>query len=131
MISSEQTVADVMLRSPKALTADATVGAAREILGRSRIRTLLLVEGDVFVGAVTAIPESAADEEPALAYADPESSTIAAETSAADGLELLKRDPQGRLVALDDERALLGLLCLNGAGTGFCATPRPEPARPT
>ena len=46
-------VADVMLRDPKTLPADATVGEVRELLERPSVQMVLLADAGVFAGAVT------------------------------------------------------------------------------
>ena len=59
-------VADVMLRHPKTLSSSASVRAVRELLARPSVQMVLLADKDVFVGAVTELPDNAIDDEPAL-----------------------------------------------------------------
>ena len=59
----ETTVSDVMLRRPKTLPADVTVADAQKAFEHASVKMLLLVEGDRFRGAVTAIPTDADPDE--------------------------------------------------------------------
>ena len=113
-------VADVMLRDPKTLPADATVGKVRELLERPSVQMVLLADGGVFAGAVTALPAGAADDEPAADVADPSPPSLGPNESAATAFELAASLPHRRVVVLDEHRNLLGLLCLNAARTRFC-----------
>jgi CBS domain-containing protein len=119
---AERTISDVMLRAPKTLPADVTVADARQALGRSSVQMLLLVDGDRFSGAVTAIPEDAAPEEPALRYRDGSPPSAAEDTPVSEALALLDDRPHGRIVVLDGDR-LAGLVCLAADGQRFCGTP--------
>lgn len=116
-------VADVMLREPKTLPADATVGQVRELLERPSVQMVLLADGDLFSGAVTELPSDAPDGEPAVDFADPSPVSLGPDESAAAAFELAARLPHRRVVVLDEERHLLGLLCLNQARTKFCGVP--------
>ena len=64
-------VSDVMVRRPKTLPADATVGDLRRQFENPRVQTALLAEDGRFAGAVapTELPDSAEASEPARAYA--------------------------------------------------------------
>lgn len=122
MTSSETTVADVMLPQPKTLPVDVTVADAREALEHASVKMLLLVDGDRFYGAVTAVPADADPGESALTYRDDSAVTVAPEMPAAEALDRLERRPSGRMIVLDDER-LVGLVCLTSDGTSFCGLP--------
>jgi CBS domain-containing protein len=118
----EATVADVMLRRPKTLTAAATVAEAREALESQSTHMLLLVDGNRFRGAVTAIPSDAAPDEPALAFVDASARVVTEDMPLSKALSRLERRPSGRLVVLDGDR-LVGLVCLAKDGVTFCGTP--------
>ena len=125
MTLTELRVADVMLRDPKTLPAGTTAAEARRALEKPSVQILLLVDGERFLGPVTAIPDDAHADDPAIAFLDPSAPTASQETPVSDALELLDDKPHGRLVVLDGAR-LVGLVCLNSDGTGFCgvsATP--------
>jgi CBS-domain-containing membrane protein len=115
--------ADLMLRDPKTLTADASVAEVRDQLANPRVQMVLLADDRAFKGAVTQIPADAAPDDRALDYADPEAEVISPRASADDAFERAAASPTRRVVVLDDDRTLLGLLCLNASRTGFCGTP--------
>jgi CBS-domain-containing membrane protein len=116
----ELTVADVMLATPKTLPADTTVAEARSQLANSHVQMLLLTDGARFCGAVTAIPDDADPSAPALGHADPEAETIAPAESAETAYARASRDPHRRVIVLDSEGDLRGLVCLNPTLTRFC-----------
>jgi CBS domain-containing protein len=118
----EATVADVMLRHPKKLSADATVADARTALESQSTHMVLLVDGDRFRGAVTAIPAEADPGEPALGFVDPSAPVVTEDTPVSTALARLEHRPSGRLVVLDGQR-LAGLVCLAKDGVTFCGTP--------
>lgn len=114
------TVADLMLREPKTLAGDASVAEVREQLANPKVQLVLLADGPVFRGAVTELPADADPGEPALAYAEPDPETIAPDASDDDAFARAAASPNRRVIVLDDERNLLGLLCLKQNRTGFC-----------
>jgi len=116
-------VADVMLREPKTLPPVATVGQVRELLEKPSVQMVLLADAGVFSGAVTELPPNALDGEPAIDFADRSPASLGPDESAAAAFELAARLPHGRVVVLDEQRHLLGLLCLNRARTKFCGVP--------
>jgi predicted transcriptional regulator len=117
---TEKTVADVMMRRPKTLPADVTVAGAQEALGNASVKLLLLVDGDRFVAAVSDVPADADPQAPAVMYGDDEPPTAAADVPISAALEYLEHRPSGRLIVLDDQRTLLGLVCLTTDGQNFC-----------
>ena len=120
---NEATVADVMLRRPKTLAADATVADARRILEHKSIQLLLLVDDRRFVGAVSEIPEHASAEDPVLSFAeDAPPTTTEADLPVSLLLERLDHRPGGRLIVLDEDRTLVGLVCLTSSGRDFCGS---------
>jgi len=122
-IAEGAVVADVMLRDPKTLPAGATVGQVRELLERPSVQMVLLADAGVFTGAVTELPAGVADDEPAATVADPTPLALGPDESAATAFELAARLPHRRIVVLDEQRRLLGLLCLNSTRTRFCGVP--------
>ena len=118
----ENTVAEVMLRDPKTLAADATVAEARQALESQSTHMLLLVDGERFRGAVTTIPMDADPGEPALGFVDPSAPVVTKDTPVSAALARLEHRPSGRLVVLDGQR-LAGLVCLAKDGVTFCGTP--------
>ena len=116
------TVADVMLRHPKTLAADATVSEAREALESQSTHMLLLVDGERFRGAVTAIPADADPDESALGFVDRSAPIVTEDTPVSAALARLEHRPSGRLVVLDGQ-LLVGLVCLAKDGVTFCGSP--------
>jgi CBS domain-containing protein len=53
-------------------------------------------------------------------YGDDEPPTAAADVPISAALEYLEHRPSGRLIVLDDQRTLLGLVCLTTDGQNFC-----------
>jgi CBS domain-containing protein len=112
-----------MLREPKTLSGDASVAEVREQLANPKVQMVLLADGRVFKGAVTALPTEAAPTEPAVAYAEQAPETIPPEASADEAFARAAASPNRRVIVLDDDHNLLGLLCLNQSRTRFCQTP--------
>ena len=115
-------MADVMLRHPKTLAADATVSEAREALESQSTHMLLLVDGERFRGAVTAIPADADPDESALGFVDRSAPIVTEDTPVSAALARLEHRPSGRLVVLDGQ-LLVGLVCLAKDGVTFCGSP--------
>lgn len=124
MSTTQQRASDLMLREPKTLTGDASVAEVRAQLANPKVQLVLLADGDRFVGAVTAIPETAGDDERAVAYAEAEPDTIAPDTPADVAFERTNASPYRRVIVLDEDDTLLGLLCLDKTRTRFCQTSR-------
>jgi CBS-domain-containing membrane protein len=115
--------ADLMLRDPKTLNAEASVAEVREQLRDPKVQLVLLTDGRAFKGAVTHVPADASPRDRALAYTDAEVETISPNASADEAFERAAASPNRRVVVLDEDRNLLGLLCLNPTRTGFCGMP--------
>jgi CBS domain-containing protein len=114
--------ADLMLRDPKTLSGDASVGEVRELLANPKVQMVLLADGRAFKGAVTHVPADASPRDRALAYVDSDAATISPDASAGEAFERAAASPSRRVIVLEGDN-LLGLLCLNPSRTGFCQTP--------
>ena len=114
--------ADLMLRNPKTLAGDASVGEVRDQLANPKVQMVLLADGQAFRGAVTAIPDDAAPADLALDYAVNEPETLPPDASADEAFERTAASPHRRVIVLDGDDNLLGLLCLNQSRTGFCTS---------
>ena len=112
-----------MLRNPKTLTAAASVAEVRELLANPKVQMVLLVDGAAFKGAVTEVPGEASPRDRALAYIDTDAETISPRASEEEAFERASASPNRRVIVLDEEDNLLGLLCLNQSRTKFCQTP--------
>jgi CBS domain-containing protein len=122
----EMLVAEVMIANPKTLAAGASVGEVRRVFGKKTVRTVLLVDGDTFRGAIErdGLPGNASDDEPALRFADADPQTTTPGTPMRDVLPLLDGREEPRLIVLDEDGATLrGLLCADSSGAGFCLRP--------
>ena len=115
--------ADLMLPDPKTLGADASGAEVRDLLANPKVQLVLLTDGRAFKGAVTHVPPDAEPGDPALAYIDPGAETISPFASADEAFERTAAAPNRRVIVLDDDRNLLGLLCLNQSRSGFCGVP--------
>ncbi len=116
-------VRDVMVTKPKTLSADASVGAARQFFANPKVITALLVDGEAFAGALDRedLPADAADTGPAREHAHRDVATISPDRSMQDALAVLDEHRTNRLVVLDDDGVTLaGLLCLDLQRAGFC-----------
>jgi predicted transcriptional regulator len=121
-------VRDVMVRRPKTLAADSTVADLRAHFENPRVRTALLTDDGRFAGAIAPeeLPDSAAGAEPARSYVAADVPTVGPDVRMADALALMERRGDHRLVVLGDDReTLLGLLCLDKTGAGFCVEAPP------
>ena len=114
------TAADLMLRDPKTLTVEASVGEARELLANPKVQMVLLADGRAFKGAVTHIPADASPRDRAVNYVDTDADVISPEASEDEAFERAAANPHRRVIVLDEADNLLGLLCLNQSRTGFC-----------
>ena len=117
------TVAEVMLRQPKTAPSSASVGAVRALLGHPGVQMVLLADGERFQGAITEIPENAADDEEALKYADQSPESMGADEPAVVAFDRTAKNAHRRVVVLGDENELVGLVCLNQTRTRFCGGP--------
>ena|SRR5262245_22445670 len=115
--------ADLMLSDPKTLAADATVGEVRELLENPKVQMVLLTDGRTLKGAVTALPTGAAPTDLALLYSDESPDSIAPDASAEEAFERAAASPTRRVLVLDEDGNLLGLLCLDPTRTRFCGRP--------
>jgi CBS domain-containing protein len=84
---------------------------------------VILTDGRTFKGAVTALPIGAATTDLALLYSDESPDSIAPDAPADEAFERAAASPTRRLLVLDEDRNLLGLLCLDATGTRFCGKP--------
>ena len=114
------TVADVMLRQPKTLPDSARVSEVRAMLANPSVQMILLADERVFRGAITALPDDAPDDDRALDYADLNPDSLPPTGDAATAFQLASENHHRRVVVLDEDGELLGLVCLNATRTGFC-----------
>jgi CBS-domain-containing membrane protein len=126
-------VGDVMDAEPKTTPADTTVGQLREQFhGDAHVRTALVTDGAMFLGAVALsdLPPDADADELVSEYARRPATVTRPDRPVADALAWLDAADECRVVVLgEDDRTLLGLVCMNPARTHFCVPKhRPAPA---
>jgi CBS domain-containing protein len=129
-IAESDRVTDVMLREPKTVAWDATVEEVRAVLANPSVEFLLLAEGRRFRGAIAHIPEDADPQSPAREFADVAPELISPTESAAVAFEVTARNPQRRVVVVDDDGILLGLVCVDRTLTRFCGVATRRPPSP-
>jgi CBS domain-containing protein len=114
-------VRDVMVRRPKTLPVDATVGDLRRQFENPRVQAALLADDGRFAGAISPseLPSDAPDDGAARDYARLDLPTLAPDATMAEALALLDERGDFRLVVVEGD-ALAGLLCLDKRGTTFC-----------
>ncbi len=117
----EQTVADVMLTRPKTLPTQATVADLRRVFENRNVVTTLLVDGDRYVTSVerNAVTESLDGAAAALTVAAP-GETIHPDAPMSEALARLEAGGGRRLVVVEGEGRLTGLLCLGSGRNAFC-----------
>jgi len=116
-------IGDVMVRRPKSLPVDATVGDVRRKLENPSLRNVVLLDGTAFAGLVDRgeVPADAPDSAPAREFAASDVSTTTPDAPVPDVLAAMDAGQRSRLVVLDaDGRTLVGLVCLDHTGEGFC-----------
>jgi CBS domain-containing protein len=124
--AADMLVGEVMISNPKTLPATALVRDVRAVFEKKNVRTVLLAHDGLFRGAIEreGLPGAAADDEPAVRYADAAPLSTTPATSVREVLSLLDGREEPRLVVLDEDGVTLrGLLCADSSGTGFCRSP--------
>jgi CBS domain-containing protein len=119
-----QLVGDVMIKRPKTLSSDATVGDVRKLFENGSVQTGLLVDGDRFRGAIERanVPDSAPGDAPAIGFAVTPTATVLPTTPMREAMALLDAESTRRLVVVDEDgETLLGLVALNSSRSGFCS----------
>ena len=111
---------DLMLRDPKTITAEASVAEVRALLANPKVQMVLLTDGSAFRGAVTQIPAEVSPRDRAVNYVDADAETISPDASDDEAFERAAANPTRRVIVLDEDDNLLGLLCLNQNRTKFC-----------
>jgi CBS domain-containing protein len=118
----DRPVSEVMIRRPKSLPADATVGEARAMFANPKVLVVPLVEPDGRVLAELGrdeVPSSALDSEHAAAYGS-EPHLIAPDATMQAAVDTLTELDGERLVVVDEDGRLAGMLCLNRSHGRFC-----------
>jgi CBS domain-containing protein len=114
-------VADVMLRDPRTVAPDTTVGEARAQFENPRVRLVLVADGETFLGAVTreSLPGDAPDDAPLGPIADGSALRIAPGEPVQRALDEIDARGLDRIPVVDGD-ALVGLICFNSRHGHFC-----------
>jgi len=119
---ADRPVSEVMICRPKSLPADATVADVRSMFENPKVLVVPLVDGE---GRVTVelgrddVPASAEAAEHAAGYGS-EPHLIAPEASMRAAIDTLRELDGDRLVVVDGDGRLAGMLCLNRRDGRFC-----------
>jgi CBS domain-containing protein len=115
-------VADLMLRDPRTVGPEASVAEAREAFANPRERMLLVTDAGRFSGSVPrALVTDELDAGMTLGeLLDAEASRVTPDDSAGRALELLEAEQSERLPVVDEDGALVGLVCFNRSRGVFC-----------
>jgi CBS domain containing-hemolysin-like protein len=120
----DRSVRDVMDPEPKTTPAGATVAELRAWFAADpHLRTALLTDGERFVGAVHRddLPAGAPGDLPAAGFAHPAVRSIGPDQPAERALAELDGADDCRLIVLsENDRALVGLVCMNSTRSHFC-----------
>jgi CBS domain-containing protein len=117
-----RSVSEIMIRNPKMLPADANVADARALFSNPKVLVAPLVDAE---GRVTGelgrddVPSSADEAEHAADYSsDPH--LIAPDATMRAAIDTLTEVHGERLVVVDADGRLAGMLCLNRRDGRFC-----------
>ncbi|HEY7632150.1 MAG TPA: CBS domain-containing protein [Thermoleophilaceae bacterium] len=122
--AADQAVGDVMIKRPKTLPVDATVGDVRKLFENGSVRTGLLVDDGRFRAAIERpnVPDSAADDARAIDFAFTPTAKVHPATPMSEAIALLDSESTRRLVVVDEDgETLRGLVALNSSRSGFCS----------
>ena len=115
---------EVVHRHLSSTEAGVTIGELRDFFASSPSRRLaVLVEGDRYVGSVTAgaIPDEAGAELPASAIAE-RGPVVSPETDAAAARDIAMQQPSRRLPVVDADGLLVGVIAIDATKNEFCGT---------
>jgi CBS-domain-containing membrane protein len=116
-----------MVARPKSVSRDASVGDARILFANPKNRLLLVVDDDdLYVGHVLRddVPDAEPDEAPLLSHVRRDCPTIGPDDNVGDALPWASDAFDNRLVVVDDDGRLEGLLCLNKRDGYLCVDVR-------
>ncbi len=121
--STPRCAADLAVRHPKTLSADATIGVVREQLADDHVHLVLLTEGRRLVGTLARedVLPTLEDSDPARPYARLDGRTVPPTRPASWVLDDLRDRQVRRVAVVSDDGTLVGLVCLNRRGSGVCS----------
>ena len=102
---------------------DLSFAETRELFRDDHLHMALLVEDGRLVAALerSDLDWPQPDDAPARSIGVPDERTVAPDAPLDAAAESMRRDGRRRLAVVDEEGALLGLLCLKADGSGFCS----------
>ena len=112
-----------MLRSPEAVPPWTPVAALRSLFRDDHVHMALVVDRDRLVTTVERqdLPASSFDRRPARSIGVLAGRTIGPDAPLSEVAVSMRQAAKRRLAVVDDDGALLGLLCLKASGNGFCS----------
>ncbi|MFP5020734.1 CBS domain-containing protein [Pseudonocardia phyllosphaerae] len=116
------TAGEAMIRFPKAHPRSTTVARAREEFRDDHVHALLVVEDGILLAVVERGDlEGRPGSDPVLAAGAIEGRAISPDAHLLTQRDYMQETGHRRLAVVDDDRQLLGLLCLKRSGAGFCS----------
>jgi CBS domain-containing protein len=114
---------EAMVTRPSVHGPSATVAQLRAFFTDDHMHAALLAEGSELIGVVERpdLTPDLGDDALARTIATLDGRTIRPDVRARDALEAMKCAGRRRLAVVGDDGSLLGLLCLNARGDGFCS----------
>jgi len=121
--ADRRTVAEALVRRPWTMPAEVTVGGARAAFADEHVHMLLLTRGPSLLGTLVREDLEADVDDGALALplATLTNRTVAPDVPLEDVRRWLVARGERRLAVVEEDRTLLGLLCLKRRQTGFCS----------
>lgn len=118
-----RTVADAMVTGPWTHGSTTSVAEAHDAFTDAHVHMLLLTDDGVLQGTLLRDDLAPGTEpaRPALDLASLVGRTIPPGRPVEEALTLMRRQGTRRLAVIDDDRRLLGLLCLKRTLDGFCS----------
>jgi CBS domain-containing protein len=112
-----------MVTAPATHDLATTVARLRAFFRDDHVHMALLVHGEKLVGTVERadLEPPLRGDMPACTVATLAGRTVGAGARLTDASAAMKRDGRRRLAVIDDDRTLVGLLCLKASGAGFCS----------
>lgn len=113
-----------MVRTPKVLSMESTIGDARREFTDDHVHMLVIVDNGTLLGTLlrSDLDDTAlSDTAPALCAARNRDRTVDPDAHAADLRHAMRAQGIRRLAVVTESGHLEGLLCLKRSGRGFCS----------
>lgn len=116
-----RTVAEAMVTVPKTLPSSVDVAGARAAFASPKVHLLLLVRGDRLDTTLTRADLRGAGDGPARRHGRTAGRVTGPGEPLADVGAWMRRTGTRRLAVIAEDDRLVGLLCLQASGAGFCS----------